>query len=154
MLRTYSDAASRDEATFLDAVALSWLTAATDAHAKNYSILISAGQQVRLAPLYDIASVLPYAQFDVNRVKLAMKIGDRYRLRQIGPREWRKLAVELRLDADVLVNRLGRMAQEIPDRLAHIGREVREAGLEHPIIERLITRLSGRSRLCAKQLGA
>jgi hypothetical protein len=38
-------------------------------------------------PLYDIASVLPYPQFDVARVKLAMKIGDKYRLRDIGRRE-------------------------------------------------------------------
>lgn len=134
-------------------MALSWLTAATDAHAKNYSILVTANQQIRLAPLYDIASVLPYAQFDVNRVKLAMKIGDRYRIRQIGLREWQKLAVDLRLDADALVSRLARVTQEIPDRLADIGREARAAGLEHPIIDRLITRLVGRSRLCARQLG-
>lgn len=153
LLRVYSTAASRDEETFIDALALSWLTAATDAHAKNYSVLITAGQQVRLAPLYDIASVLPYAQFDVNRVKLAMKIGDRYRIRQVGLREWRKLAADLRLDTDALVSRLTRMSQDIPDRLADIGRELRDAGLEHPIIGRLIARLSGRSRLCAKLLG-
>jgi serine/threonine-protein kinase HipA len=152
LLRVYSSAASRDEETFIDALALSWLTAATDAHAKNYSILITAGQQVRLAPLYDVSSVLPYAQFDVNRVKLAMKVGDRYRIQQVGLREWRKLAADLRLDADALVSRLTRMAQEIPDRLADIGREARAAGLAHPIMDRLITRLRGRSRLCAKQL--
>ena len=153
LLRVYSGADSRDEETFIDALALSWLIAATDAHAKNYSILIAAAQEVRLAPLYDIASVLPYAEFDVNRVKLAMKIGDKYRIQQVGVREWRKLAVDLRLDADALLGKLGRMAEEIPDRLADIGREARAAGLEHPIIDRLITRLSGRARLCAKQLG-
>jgi len=153
LLRAYSSAAQRDAETFIDALALSWLTAATDAHAKNYSILIAADQQVRLAPLYDLASVVPYAQFDVNRVKLAMKIGDRYRLREVGLREWRKLAVELRIEADALVTELSRMAQEIPDRLTDIGREVRDAGLEHPVIDRLIARLSGRARLCAKQLG-
>lgn len=153
LLRVYSASASKDQETFIDALALSWLTAATDAHAKNYSILIASGEQVRLAPLYDIASVLPYAQFDVNRVKLAMEIGDRYRMQQVGLREWRKVATDHRLDAEALIGRLRRMAQEIPDRLADIGREVRAGGLEHPIIERLMSRLSGRARLCSKHLG-
>lgn len=44
---------------FADALAWNWLIAGTDAHAKNYSLLL-AGNQVRLAPLYDIASALPY----------------------------------------------------------------------------------------------
>lgn len=82
-----------------------------------------------------------------------MKIGDRYRIQQVGPREWRKLAADLRLEADALLSRLTRMAQEIPDHLADIGREARDSGLAHPIVDRLIARLSGRARLCAKQLG-
>jgi serine/threonine-protein kinase HipA len=32
-----------------------WLIGSTDAHAKNYSILIGAGGRVRLAPLYEMA---------------------------------------------------------------------------------------------------
>lgn len=43
LLRVYSSAAAQDAATYIDALALSWLIAATDAHAKNYSILITAG---------------------------------------------------------------------------------------------------------------
>lgn len=82
-----------------------------------------------------------------------MRIGDRYRIQQVGLREWRKLAVDLRLDAEALLSRLTRMAQEIPDHLADIGREARDSDLTHPLVERLITRLSGRARLCAKQLG-
>lgn len=154
LLRAYSSAAERDAATFIDALALSWLTAATDAHAKNYSILITSGEQIRLAPLYDIASVLPYAQFDVNRLKLAMRIGDRYRLRDIGLREWQKLANELKRDAEALVGRISEMAHAIPDLLAQIGAEARAAGLSHPVMDRLIVRLTGRSRLCATQLGS
>ncbi|MEV4406636.1 HipA domain-containing protein [Actinoplanes sp. NPDC049598] len=42
---------------FVDAVALNWLLGGTDAHAKNYSLLLMPGQ-VRLAPLYDVASSL------------------------------------------------------------------------------------------------
>jgi len=42
----------------LRAVAYNWLILCTDAHAKNYSLLLS-GRQVRLAPLYDLASAPP-----------------------------------------------------------------------------------------------
>jgi serine/threonine-protein kinase HipA len=44
---------------FADALIWNWLIAGTDAHAKNYSLLL-AEEQVRLAPLYDVASALPY----------------------------------------------------------------------------------------------
>ena len=70
----------QDVATFLDALILNWLIGGTDAHAKNYSILIGAGGLVRLAPLYDIASILAYPDVDPRKAKLAMKIGDTYRL--------------------------------------------------------------------------
>ena len=59
----------------------SLLIAGTDAHAKNYSLLL-AGNQIRLAPLYDIASILPYDDSDGHKVKLAMKVGDDYKLRR------------------------------------------------------------------------
>jgi hypothetical protein len=64
----------RDLATFLDALILNWLIGGTDAHAKNYSILIGGGGLVRPAPLYDLASVLAYADVDPRKAMLAMKV--------------------------------------------------------------------------------
>ena len=57
----------------------------TDGHAKNYSLLL-AGDQVRLAPLYDIASALPYGTHE-KKLRLAMKIGDDYRVHP-GQNSW------------------------------------------------------------------
>ncbi len=51
---------AEDVATFLDLVVYNWLIVGTDAHAKNYALLIGAEGRVRLAPLYDVASVLRY----------------------------------------------------------------------------------------------
>jgi serine/threonine-protein kinase HipA len=58
LLRTYSGEREEDVASFRDALVFNWLIAGTDAHAKNYSLLIGAGGRVRLAPLYDVASIL------------------------------------------------------------------------------------------------
>lgn len=49
----------RDTLDLVDALAFNYLIGAPDAHAKNYSLLL-AGTHARLAPLYDVASALPY----------------------------------------------------------------------------------------------
>jgi serine/threonine-protein kinase HipA len=97
LLRGYSTDRETDIDTFVDALAFNWLIAGTDAHAKNYSLLLASGPHVRLAPLYDIASILPYDDVDMQKMKLAMKVGGEYKLTQIGLREWQKFARETRL---------------------------------------------------------
>ncbi len=88
---------------FADALAWNWLIAGTDAHAKNYSLLLAANQ-VRLAPLYDIASALPYGMHE-RKLRMAMKIGGDYRLLPYDNR-WPTAARDLGLDAGALVDRV------------------------------------------------
>lgn len=151
LLRTYSSAAEEDVATFVDSLAFNWLIAGTDAHAKNYGVLIASGG-VRLAPLYDVASVLPYPRFDVNQVKLAMKVGEHYRLREIGRRDWLKTAAQLRVDSDSVVTRVTQLAESIPELAQQVGAEMKHAGLADPIVDQLVTRLVGRARMCLKKI--
>jgi serine/threonine-protein kinase HipA len=134
LLRTHSSRPDEDVRTFVDALALNWLIAGTDAHAKNYSLLHGTGGRVRLAPLYDVASALPYAGMDPKRLRLAMKIGGAYRLRDIGPRQWRAFAQANRLDADVLLARLIAMADAVAERAPAVGAAAAAAGLDHPIL--------------------
>lgn len=58
LLRAYSTDRVADVDTFVAVIGFNWLIAGTDAHAKNFSLLLSA-PHVRLAPLYDVASILP-----------------------------------------------------------------------------------------------
>jgi serine/threonine-protein kinase HipA len=152
LLKLHSSAPEEDTQSFLAALGLTWLLAATDGHAKNYSLLVGAGGRVRLAPLYDIASVLPYPRFDLNRVKLAMKIADKYRLRDIGRREWERLAGEVKANADELVGTLIRMAETLPDPIAETARAATAAGLAPAAIERLSAALIAHSRVCLRKL--
>jgi serine/threonine-protein kinase HipA len=110
-------------------------------------LLIGAEGRARLAPLYDIASILPY-DFDIRQVRLAMKVGGNYRLRDVGPRQWRKVAADLRLDADALVQRVRDMAAMLPDHLSAIRQTAEKEGLDHPLIELLSDALSDRARHC------
>lgn len=152
LLRTYSTDRDADLDTFAVALGFNWLIAGTDAHAKNYSLLLN-GPNVRLAPLYDIASILPYDEFDLRKAKLAMKIGGEYKLSLIGLRQWQKFAREARADVDQLVEVLISMARQLPDEVATALAGAREEGLDATLIERLATQLIDRAHECRRLLG-
>jgi serine/threonine-protein kinase HipA len=148
LLQINSTSAAEDIATFLDSVAYNWLIAGTDAHAKNYALLIGAEARVRLAPLYDLASVLPYPDIDIERVKLSMKLGGEYRLRNIRIHHWRKLAGELHVDANRLIQRISDFARQLADHVPGISRRMAGEGIDHPIIARLADQLTERATTC------
>jgi serine/threonine-protein kinase HipA len=153
LLRTYSTDPEPDVDTFVIALGFNWLIAGTDAHAKNFSLLL-AGGQVRLAPLYDVASSLPYDEFDIRKVKLAMKIGGEYRLKQIGLRHWEKFARKAQINADALTARLVSMAKQLPDEVNAARKRAQEDGLkEVMVIERLAAQLIDRAAECQRLLG-
>jgi len=153
LLRTYSTSPSEDVGTFVDSVAFNWLIGGTDAHAKNYSLLINA-ERVRLAPLYDITSVLPYSDFDIQKMKLAMKLGGEYRLRNIRINHWRNLAKELHFDPDVLVQRVRDLASQLADHSSAISRGILDRGLTNPIVSRLADAVAARAVNCQNVLRA
>jgi serine/threonine-protein kinase HipA len=153
VLRAHSREREEDVQTFVDSLAFNWFVAGTDAHAKNYSVLIGEGGRIRLAPLYDIASVLPYERPGLHKLKLAMNIGGKYRLREIGRHEWRKLGSTLRLDPDGLVERIREMAQRIPDLSSSLRLQLRGLGLSHAVLDRLAAMVAARAGECAVSLG-
>jgi serine/threonine-protein kinase HipA len=153
LLRTYSTDRQTDVDTFAAALGFNWLIAGTDAHAKNFSLLLS-GPHVRLAPLYDVASIVPYDEFDLRKVKFAMKVGGEYKLSEIGLRQWQKFAREARINADKLVERLIAMSGQLPDDANAAQARARQQGLAEPIVERLVTQLIERAGECARLLGA
>lgn len=136
---------------FFDALAWNWLIAGTDAHAKNYSILL-AGDQARLAPLYDVASVLPYEGAEEQKLKTAMKLGGEYRLKAHRASTWAKVAAELGLDADAALARVAELAAAAPDafRDAAAVPDVRQLG--RPLTSRLVDAVAGRAGRCAAML--
>lgn len=78
LLQSTGAEARGNVARFLQMLFFNYLIAATDAHAKNYSLMLEPGGAHRLAPLYDVASIAPYVAGDEwrnNPPKLAMSIG-------------------------------------------------------------------------------
>lgn len=152
LLRNHSSRPDEDTQMFLDVIAFNWIIAGTDAHAKNYSVLIGSGGSVRLAPLYDLASILPYKNMSLMRAKLAMKIGGIYRLRNIGIRQWTRLAAEVRVEADHLLARMVRFAEDLPDHASDIKKRIEADGLLHPVITKLAQAVTARATQCRRLL--
>jgi serine/threonine-protein kinase HipA len=57
-----------DRQTFFKAQVLFWMLAATDGHAKNFSVFIEAGGRFFLTPLYDILSAYPVMGHGANQI--------------------------------------------------------------------------------------
>ena len=163
LLRTTAPRGGADAAVaaFVDALALNWIIAGTDAHAKNYSLLLS-GRAVRLAPLYDVASVLPYGDaggaggrggdVDLHDLRSAMRIGGEYALNYIGRDNWARLAASVGLDSDTVLSRVNELAERTPTALAAACAALNIAGQATSLPGRLLVAVSARAELCAARL--
>jgi serine/threonine-protein kinase HipA len=95
-----SEHSLRDRTHFVLAQLTFWLLAATDGHAKNFSIRQEAGGAFALTPFYDVLSAWPIVgrgknQLPIEKAKLAMAVRGKsahYRINEIQPRSWRALA--------------------------------------------------------------
>lgn len=89
-----------DRASFAITQLTFWLMAATDGHAKNYSIFLQPGDTFITTPLYDVLSIFPYVgagpnQFTWRKAELALALRAKnahYRLYDIQARHWHGLA--------------------------------------------------------------
>lgn len=114
-----------------------YLIGATDAHAKNYSLVLFSADDVRLAPLYDVASIAPYRSLGPKRrkpLRAAMSIGGENRFGCVGAEHVEKMVdncglEELGLGAGVLVRQFRAMAEAIPAALASEVERAADEGL-------------------------
>ena len=131
--------------TFVEALALHWILGATDAHAKNYSLLHAGRGSIRLAPLYDVASALPYPHLAQRKLKLAMSIGGEYGMHAIRARHIVKLATELRLDEQETLARFRDLAANVAREAEPLARQLRDEGLDTPLVATLATAVAERA---------
>lgn len=142
--------AERSVRDFADALVWNWIIAGTDAHAKNYSLLLS-GDDVRLAPFYDIASALPYDDMPLQKLRLAMKFGRHYELRTT-PSTWRQLAADLGLSEQEVRRRAGELVERAPEAFVTVARVGDVSRLDSPLPSRLADAVAVRAKDCEHSL--
>lgn len=145
------EAAQSARERFADALALNWLLAGPDAHAKNYALLLSA-DQVRLAPLYDVASALPYDDFFPGKFRMAMRIGGQYLAARVSADRWRTAAAQLDLDEDWVLGRVAALARQLPDSMAAAAGDADVVALDSALPQRLLDLVAARCAALARVL--
>ena len=139
LIRRVSADPVADVERFLKANVFNWLIGGTDAHAKNYSFLMDAGDAIRLAPLYDLSSQLPYPHLISQR--LSMKIGDHYEIARVSLTDWQTLARNCALEEERVISTLTEMARALPDVISAAHTQALTDGLSAKVLAPLVVRL-------------
>lgn len=144
--------ANRTVRQFADALIFNWAIGGTDAHAKNYSLLLHRGR-IDLAPLYDVASALPY-EVTEHKLRLAMKIGSDYYLNTQRPQLWGHMAAAIGVPVAQVRDRAGQILEAIPTAFttACEDPDVRELGSDLP--DKLLNAVVNRAEECLRAISA
>ena len=137
LLATTEAEAAHNLQLFILYLLFNYLIGATDAHAKNYSILLSAGNSAVLAPLYDVASIAPYQSLSPRRrkpLRAAMSIGDENRFGMLDNSHLEQLSHDANLTAagvtlEWINSSAIRMASQMPTALQSALDEANDAHL-------------------------
>lgn len=111
LLETGRHVSANDALALLDQVIFNILVANTDAHAKNYSLILPVAAAPRLAPIYDVSSVLPWPHVVQNYAQSVA--GKKRTPDMIAGRHWEKVARDIGYRPTDVRNRV----QELVDKL-------------------------------------
>lgn len=147
-----------DRQAFMAANVFNFVIGGTDAHAKNYSMLLGAQGEARLAPLYDISSILPHLgeggiQAEMREIKLAMRIDRTYLIEQIMPRHWDRSTTMARVSLEFTRQTLQTQIASIPDMASDCATRLRAQGIKHKAVSCLVDRLAQRAAALTRIYG-
>ncbi|MBK7820317.1 MAG: HipA domain-containing protein [Tessaracoccus sp.] len=112
-------AGERSARRFVEALITTYLLGSPDGHARNYSVLLD-GDQAALAPLYDVASSLPYEIADHGVMTLrtiAIAIGGEHTFGLVGRAQWQRFFTGNSVDPDWGFDTIRTYARALPDAL-------------------------------------
>jgi serine/threonine-protein kinase HipA len=147
LFATLPDAADRrgNAERFFDAIVFAVAVVGTDAHAKNYSLLLS-GDRATLAPLYDLGSYAPYARPGVAPASLAMAVEGEYRVDAISATMLRATARSLGLDRDRADARIAVMTVGVTDAVSLAAADAHTTLGPHPFLATMVDSVAAHAR--------
>jgi serine/threonine-protein kinase HipA len=141
----------QDRLTFMRAQIVCWLLAAVDRHAKNFSVFITPGG-FRLTPLYDVVSAAPYPQFPLQKMKLAMAVGEKnhYRLRQVQLRHFYQTGQKAGLSKQDIDGIFSDLAAQTENALSETANLAADAGMPESTSKPILDGVKKRAEMIEK----
>lgn len=136
LVREVSTGPALDLIALLDAVIFNLLIGNHDAHAKNFSLLYTPDQSVRLAPFYDLVSTVFYPELTD---RMAMKLGKQPKSALIYPKNIDRLAAEAGLGSAQARARIPLMANRLLEAIPGIERP-------HPVSDSVASLITERCK--------
>jgi serine/threonine-protein kinase HipA len=141
-----SSRAIEDGRAFVKAQMVFWLLAATDGHAKNFSLFHERGGTYRLTPFYDVLSAWPIIgngprELPWQKVRLAMAVRSKHahwKIKDILPRHWDAVAQRAGLGSARAL--IAEVIAQTPEVIARAGRDLPK-GFPSRVAERIFAGL-------------
>jgi serine/threonine-protein kinase HipA len=144
---------SEDRDRFMRACAYNFVIGGSDAHAKNYGLLLSARGRFRLAPLYDIASWLPYSK-NRKEDRLAMSVDGHYNFDHILPRHWEAEAKKSSYESARALGHIRDILARLPDEAQTLFAACKQEGSATPELRALMELMLKRTADLSKVYGS
>ena len=135
-----------DQIKLLNIVIFNFLIGNADAHGKNYSLLYK-GDKPELAPAYDLLSTAVYP--DLSE-KMAMKIGDKYKPKDIYLRHFYKIVADTRAAQSAMNRQIKTISGKIVDAAITLKTELQDEGLGSDIFQDIVKIIKERSERLAE----
>lgn len=137
---------------FLDAVIFNVLICNTDAHAKNYSILIGQGGTAKLAPLYDLMCAAIYSNVDQS---LAQSIAGKTNANELHAADWKELAASVNLSPAKTLRRVKSLAESVLENAEMVANEISASSVGgHDLLNHVLHEVQKRGKRILRQLDA
>ena len=145
-----------DVEQFFMTLAYNWVVVGTDAHAKNYGMLLDE-DGAALAPMYDMCAWLPFERDDFvewDSVEMMMRIGHDFTVGAAsGEQAWADLGERMGLDGDEAVDIVLDVADGVGWAFDEAVRLLPSEFRGLPTVQRLLDRVEDRGRQCGSQIG-
>lgn len=149
LLDSQSVAPTEDQMQLFQAIIFNLIIAGTDAHAKNFGLIYPpVGGKPRLAPLYDLNSMYPYATTRRD-LRSSLRIGRHYRITDIQRRHLMKPLEGSRLTVSDGNDAATALLELAPRRAEHVADRFRRDGIHSDILQMVV---DGIERTCKRWL--
>lgn len=146
VIARYTARPALDQIKLLNIIIFNYLIGNADAHGKNFS-LIYKGNKPELAPAYDLLSTAVYPNLSE---KMTMKIGGKYKPRDVYLHHFHKLVNDTKVAQSAMNRQIQSMAGKIMVEASALKIELQAEGLISDIFKQIIEVIKERSERLSK----